>query len=157
MRQALAAIRVRRSGRRRAAGMLVGSMAAAGGGARRDTAPAPGATIAWSNGSRPDGETQHAPGAARDGTITTMEEQKEAEMTFHSAAGPGRGPVLDQLARQFATLPAAAADSILDAHIEEAVRQWRLDDATHWQKIKYKARWIRGLARRAQAEQEEQG
>lgn len=54
---------------------------------------------------------------------------------------------LERLAGGFAALPAADADAQLDALATQAIARWRLDDATAWQRVKFRARLIRAAQR----------
>ncbi|KQR82205.1 hypothetical protein [Sphingomonas sp. Leaf343] len=46
-------------------------------------------------------------------------------------------------ARFFATQDRAAADAVIGALIAEAVANWLLDDATFWQRVRFRSRQLR--------------
>ncbi|MGA1798300.1 hypothetical protein VH567_05915 [Sphingomonas sp. 4RDLI-65] len=53
------------------------------------------------------------------------------------------GPCVEDLAREFAKQDAAASEALIETLATQAIRQWRLDDATFWQRVKFQARMIR--------------
>lgn len=57
------------------------------------------------------------------------------------------GPCVEELAIEFARRDAAAAEALIEVLVTQAIRQWRLDDATFWQRVKFHARLIRATAR----------
>ena len=59
------------------------------------------------------------------------------------------GPCAEDVALTFAQHDADTAEALIAVLVTQAVRQWRLDDATFWQRVKFKARMIRATARHA--------
>ncbi len=55
---------------------------------------------------------------------------------------------LERLARQFAALPRDDAEAAIDLQVGTAIRQWRVSDATFWQRVKFRSRMIRTVAER---------
>ncbi len=53
------------------------------------------------------------------------------------------GPCVEELAREFAKQDAATSEALIETLATQAIRQWRLDDATFWQRVKFQARMIR--------------
>lgn len=53
------------------------------------------------------------------------------------------GPCVEDLARAFAAQDAASSEALIETLATQAIRQWRLDDATFWQRVKFQARMIR--------------
>ena len=53
------------------------------------------------------------------------------------------GPCVEELAREFAKQDAASSEALIETLATQAIRQWRLDDATFWQRVKFQARMIR--------------
>ncbi len=53
------------------------------------------------------------------------------------------GPCVEELAREFARQDAATSEALIETLATQAIRQWRLDDATFWQRVKFQARMIR--------------
>lgn len=58
------------------------------------------------------------------------------------------GVDIEELAIEFARQDAALAESLIETLVTQAVRQWRLDDATFWQRVKFHARLIRATSER---------
>ncbi|MEG3084151.1 hypothetical protein U1707_10905 [Sphingomonas sp. PB2P12] len=56
------------------------------------------------------------------------------------------GPCVEELAREFARQDAASSEALIEMLATQAIRQWRLDDATFWQRVKFQARMIRAQA-----------
>jgi len=50
---------------------------------------------------------------------------------------------LEDAARRFAAMPQAEAETVIDLHVAEALRAWRVADATVWQRVKFRSRMIR--------------
>lgn len=50
---------------------------------------------------------------------------------------------VDALAPRFARLGAQAAEMLIDSYVDEAIAQWRVEDATFWQRVKFRARMLR--------------
>lgn len=59
---------------------------------------------------------------------------------------------LERLATEFAAMDAAAAEALIDSLAAQAIARWRLDDATVWQRVKFRARMIRATRRQAPIE-----
>lgn len=53
------------------------------------------------------------------------------------------GPCVEELAREFAKQDATTSEALIETLATQAIRQWRLDDATFWQRVKFQARMIR--------------
>lgn len=53
------------------------------------------------------------------------------------------GPCVEELAREFAKQDPATSEALIETLATQAIRQWRLDDATFWQRVKFQARMIR--------------
>lgn len=82
-------------------------------------------------------------------------------MTYHKALPPvavpralpsdfaDHGPCVEEFALALALHDAAAGELLIEMLVGEAIRQWRLDDATFWQRVKFKARMIRATRRSA--------
>jgi hypothetical protein len=56
------------------------------------------------------------------------------------------GPSVEDLAREFAKQDAAVSETLIEKLATQAIRQWRLDDATFWQRVKFQARLFRAEA-----------
>lgn len=54
---------------------------------------------------------------------------------------------LERLATEFATMDAVAAETLIDSLAAQAIAQWRLADATSWQRVKFRSRIIRATRR----------
>ncbi|WP_267378148.1 MULTISPECIES: hypothetical protein [unclassified Sphingomonas] len=54
---------------------------------------------------------------------------------------------LERLAVEFAAMTPGAAEELIDSLAAQAIARWRLDDATMWQRVKFRARMIRATAR----------
>ncbi len=72
-----------------------------------------------------------------------------------STAQPGTAPPRDftdhgssveELAREFAQHDAVTSEALIASMVTQAIQQWRLDDATFWQRVKFQARLIRATA-----------
>lgn len=59
--------------------------------------------------------------------------------------GAGQSGSLDELAAAFALRPAVEAEELIESFCADAVRQWRLHDATFWQRVKFRARMLRAM------------
>lgn len=73
-------------------------------------------------------------------------------MTYHKALPLPRalpsdfadhGPCVEEFALALALHDAAVGELLIEMLVGEAIRQWRLDDATFWQRVKFQARMIR--------------
>ncbi|MGU3389292.1 hypothetical protein [Sphingomonas sp. M1A8_2b] len=53
------------------------------------------------------------------------------------------GPCVGELAREFAKQDAATSEALIETLATQAIRQWRLDEATYLQRVKFQARMIR--------------
>ena len=51
------------------------------------------------------------------------------------------------MSERFAAMPAGEAERLIEAYVVQAVSQWRVADATFWQRVKFRARLIRATAR----------
>lgn len=56
---------------------------------------------------------------------------------------------LERIAMDFAAMDAAAAEALIDSLAAQAIAHWRLDDATAWQRVKFRSRMIRATRRQA--------
>lgn len=56
---------------------------------------------------------------------------------------------LERLAIEFAAMDAAVAEASIDSLAAQAIARWRLDDATAWQRVKFRSRMIRAARRQA--------
>lgn len=54
---------------------------------------------------------------------------------------------LELAARYYAVLDPTAAEATIDAYVAGAIAAWRLEDATYWQRVKFRARMIRTMRR----------
>lgn len=52
---------------------------------------------------------------------------------------------LEEISREYAAAPAHISDAALDSLTDEAISQWRLQDGTFWQRVKFRSRMIRAL------------
>lgn len=52
---------------------------------------------------------------------------------------------LEQLAASFALNDQAESEILIASFCTEAIRQWRLNDATFWQRVKFRARLLRAM------------
>ena len=61
------------------------------------------------------------------------------------------GERLDEISGEFAREPAEASDTLLDLLTGDAIRERRLQDATFLQRVKFRSRMLRAVARGARA------
>lgn len=54
---------------------------------------------------------------------------------------------LEDAATRFAALDPVEAEATIDAFVAGAIAAWRLEDATYWQRVKFRARHIRTMRR----------
>lgn len=54
---------------------------------------------------------------------------------------------LDPMGRRFAQMSAGEAEILIDAYVVQAISEWRVTDATFWQRVKLRSRMIRATAR----------
>lgn len=52
---------------------------------------------------------------------------------------------LEELAASFALRDRAESEELIESFCCEAIRQWRLKDATFWQRVKFRARMLRAM------------
>jgi hypothetical protein len=50
---------------------------------------------------------------------------------------------LEAAARRFAAMDRHEAELLIDGHVAAAIREWRVADATLWQRVKFRSRMIR--------------
>jgi len=50
---------------------------------------------------------------------------------------------LEEFAAAYAADPLASSEEALDSLTSEAIGEWRMQDATFWQRVKFRARMIR--------------
>lgn len=53
------------------------------------------------------------------------------------------GTNVAELAREFARQDPVTSEALIASLVTQAIQQWRLDDATFWQRVKFQARLIR--------------
>ena len=53
------------------------------------------------------------------------------------------GANVEDVAREFARQDAVTSEALIASLVTQAIQQWRLDDATFWQRVKFHARLIR--------------
>jgi hypothetical protein len=53
---------------------------------------------------------------------------------------------LEEVSIQFAREPAERSDELLDSLTGEAIKERRLQDATFWQRVKFRSRMLRAIA-----------
>ena len=58
-----------------------------------------------------------------------------------------RPATLDDAAERFADMEPFEAEATIDAFVAGAIAAWRLEDATYWQRVKFRARLIRTMRR----------
>lgn len=63
--------------------------------------------------------------------------------SIRTPAEADQGAALDELAAAFALRSVGEADQLIEALSSEAIRQWRLNDAMFWQRVKFRARRLR--------------
>lgn len=51
------------------------------------------------------------------------------------------------MSERFAAIPAGEAERLIEAYVVQAISQWRVADATFWQRVKFRARLIRATER----------
>ena len=56
---------------------------------------------------------------------------------------------LEEVSTQFAREPAERSDDLLDSLTGAAIKERRLQDATFWQRVKFRSRMLRAIARGA--------
>lgn len=74
-------------------------------------------------------------------------------MTFypiglHAMSTPAeadQAAALEELAASFALRDRAESEELIESFCCEAIRQWRLKDATFWQRVKFRARMLRAM------------
>ena len=59
-----------------------------------------------------------------------------------------RPATLEDAAERYAKLDPVEAEATIDAFVAGAIAAWRLEDATYWQRVKFRARLIRTMRRR---------
>jgi hypothetical protein len=69
-------------------------------------------------------------------------------MAYYQPVTPPRdftdhGASVEDRAREFARQDAVTSEVVIAALVTQAIQQWRLDDATFWQRVKFQARLIR--------------
>lgn len=62
---------------------------------------------------------------------------------FRTPVEADRGAALDEYAAAFALRSVGETDALIEALSSEAIRQWRLADATFWQRVRFRARRLR--------------
>ncbi len=56
---------------------------------------------------------------------------------------PQSAPMLEGVARRYAAVERAEAETLIDQQVAAAIREWRVADATFWQRVKFRSRMIR--------------
>jgi hypothetical protein len=74
-----------------------------------------------------------------------------AEATLVAPAIAAGGGNLDPMCQHFASLRAGEAEALIDAYVVQAIGEWRVTDATFWQRVKFRSRMLRAAARHQQA------
>lgn len=69
--------------------------------------------------------------------------RKVIVVSAHTLAPPATAAGLEGAAKRFAIMPQAEAETVIDAHVADALRAWRIADATVWQRVKFRSRMIR--------------
>lgn len=64
-------------------------------------------------------------------------------MPAFPARPPSPPPGLEPVAQRFAAIEREEAEAAIDAQVATAIREWRLSDATFWQRVKFRSRMIR--------------
>lgn len=67
----------------------------------------------------------------------------------HAVVHARRPVALEDTAARFADLDPIEAEATIDAFVAGAIAAWRLEDATYWQRVKFRARMIRTMRRTA--------
>lgn len=57
------------------------------------------------------------------------------------------GSDLEPMGHRYATMMRGEADALIDAYVVQAISEWRVHDATFWQRVKLRSRMIRATAR----------
>jgi len=51
----------------------------------------------------------------------------------------------DEISGEFAAEDAEASDAMLDLLTGDAIKEWRMQDATFWQRVKFRSRMLRAV------------
>lgn len=70
---------------------------------------------------------------------------RDMELVPGSDSVEGQRERFDEIAGEFARDHADVSDALLDLLTGDAIKQWRLQDATFWQRIKFRSRMLRAL------------
>ncbi|MEG3088962.1 hypothetical protein [Sphingomonas sp. PB4P5] len=65
---------------------------------------------------------------------------------FRTLAEADGGTALNEFAAAFALRSVGETDVMIEALSSEAIRQWRLADATFWQRVRFRARHLRATS-----------
>lgn len=65
----------------------------------------------------------------------------------HTTIQATRPVTLEEAAERYARLDPVEAEATIDAFVAGAIAAWRLEDATYWQRVKFRARLIRTMRR----------
>ena len=68
-------------------------------------------------------------------------------ISHHAVGGASRPATLDDAATYYADIDPAMAEATIDAFVADAIAAWRLEDATYWQRVKFRARLMRTMRR----------
>ena len=68
-------------------------------------------------------------------------------ITTPQMAHVARPATLEDAAEHFADMEPIEAEATIDAFVAGAIAAWRLEDATYWQRVKFRARLIRTMRR----------
>lgn len=65
---------------------------------------------------------------------------------FRTPAGADCSAALDEFAAAFALRSVGETEEMIEALSGEAIQQWRLADATFWQRVRFRARHLRAMS-----------
>lgn len=60
---------------------------------------------------------------------------------------PAHAPALEGIARRYAAMPRTDAEALIDQQVALAVKEWRIADATFWQRVRFRSRMMRTAIR----------
>ena len=66
--------------------------------------------------------------------------------SMRTPAEADQAAALEELAASFALRDREESEELIESFCCEAIRQWRLKDATFWQRVKFRARLLRAMA-----------
>jgi len=77
---------------------------------------------------------------------------RKTDLLYRSYTSQEQRDRFDEISSEFASGDAEASDAMLDLLTGDAIKEWRLQDATFWQRVKFRSRMLRAAA--AQPRQE---